>query len=219
MKECYFTLENIHEKSWEMLQRLMKYREKHKIDFVPEHSALLVLDMQKYFLDRKSHAYIPSAPAIIPGLKSLMKIFLKKKLPVILTRHLNTSEDANLMAEWWKELITEKNPLSEIIQELDHPGTIIIDKSQYDAFYETALKDILEERGITQIVVTGVMTHLCCETTIRSAFVRGFAVFLPVNGTATYNEEFHQATILNLSHGFAIPVLCEEIQEALEKFR
>ncbi len=217
MKECYFTLETVHEKSQEMLQRSMKYRKRHEIDFEAEHSALLILDMQRYFLDRSSHAYIPSAQAVIPRLKNLINVFLKKKLPVILTRHLNTYEDANLMAKWWKELITEKNPLSEIILELRHPNALVINKTQYDAFYKTPLENLLKEREITQIVVTGVMTHLCCETTARSAFVKGFTVFFPVDGTATYNEKFHQATILSLSHGFAIPVLCEEIQEALEK--
>ena len=216
MKESYFSLETVDEKSREMLQNLMKYRERHKVDFVPVRSALLVLDMQKYFLDKRSHAYIPSAMAIIPKLEKLIKVFLKKKLPVIFTRHLNTYENANLMAEWWKELITEKNPLSEICEELSHRDATVINKTQYDAFYKTPLEDTLKKKGVTQIVVTGVMTHLCCETTVRSAFIRGFTVFFPINGTATYNEDFHRSTFLNLSHGFAIPVLCEEIQVAVE---
>lgn len=198
-----------------MLQELKTFREGHKIDLRPGHCALLILDMQRFFLDESSHAHIPSALAIIPKVKSLMTAFLNNKLPVILTRHLNTKKDANLMDKWWRDLITEENPLSEITPEFKYPDAIVIKKTQYDAFYRTSLEDMLRKNGITQIVIAGVMTHLCCETTARSAFVRGFEVFFTIDGTATYNEDFHRATLLNLSHGFAIPVLCEEINEQL----
>ncbi len=75
----------------------------------------------------------------------------------------------------------------------------------------TSLEQELRSRGVEQVVVTGVMTHLCCETTARTAFVRGFEVFFCVDGTATYTEAFQRASLLNLAHGFALPVLCEEI--------
>ena len=198
-----------------MLHELNEFRDKHKIDFKPGQCALLVLDMQRFFLDESSHAYIPSALAIIPGIKSLMDAFLKNNMPVILTRHLNTPKDANQMDKWWRDLITEESPLSEITPELKHPDAVIIKKTQYDAFYKTPLEDILRKNGVTQIVITGVMTHLCCETTAREAFVRGFDVLFTIDGTATYNEDFHRATLLNLSHGFAVPVLCEEIIDKL----
>jgi isochorismate hydrolase len=58
------------------------------------------------------------------------------------------------------------------------------------------------------------MTHLCCETTARSAFMRGFEVFFTIDGTATYNEEHHWAALLNLAHGFATPVLVDEVVSA-----
>ncbi len=195
-----------------------KYRNGHKIDFNPVHSALLILDMQRFFLDKDSHAYVPDASVIIPKIKSLMNAFLERNLTVILTRHINTKKDANLMAKWWEDLITEKNPLSEIIPALNHPAAVVIKKTQYDAFYRTPLEDLLKQKDITQIVIVGVMTHLCCETTARSAFIRGFEVFFTMDGTATYTEDYHQATLLNLSHGFAIPVLCQEIEKQLEAF-
>ncbi|MGB9641195.1 MAG: isochorismatase family protein, partial [Anaerolineales bacterium] len=53
---------------------------------------------------------------------------------------------------------------------------------------------------------------LCCETTARSAFIRGFEPFFLVDGTATYNSYFHQATLLNLNHGFASLTLCADLQ-------
>ncbi|MFC1528439.1 isochorismatase family protein [Candidatus Latescibacterota bacterium] len=216
MKSSYFTSESIDNKSLEILRKLEKYRKKHRINFIPEQSALLVLDMQRYFLDECSHAYIPSSPTIIPKIKNLANAFNKINAPIILTRHLNSNKDAGLMATWWEDIITEKTDLSEILPELHLPEAIVIKKTQYDAFYRTPLEDMLREKEISQLVITGVMSHLCCETTARSAFVRGFTVFFPVNGTATYNEDFHLATLITLSHGFAVPVLMDEIQNCVE---
>ena len=59
------------------------------------------------------------------------------------------------------------------------------------------------------------MTHLCCETTARSAFVRGFDVFFLVDGTATYNIEFHMSSLLTLTHGFVHPVRFQEILDKM----
>ncbi|MCK4357591.1 MAG: isochorismatase family protein [Candidatus Cloacimonetes bacterium] len=219
MKSYYFTHETISNKSLEMLQKLEKSIRLHKINFIPKQSALLVLDMQRFFLDECSHAYIPSALPIIPKIKRLADAFNEINLPVILTRHINSKEDAKLMAQWWKDLISEKDNLSEIIPELNLPNSIVIRKTQYDGFYQTPLENILRENGISQLIITGVMTHLCCETTARSAFIRGFTVFFPIDGTATYNENFHWATLLNLSHGFAIPVLMKELQHYLDAIR
>ena len=74
---------------------------------------------------------------------------------------------------------------------------------------------MLRDNGVRRIVISGVMTHLCCETTARSAFVRGFEVFFTVDGTASYTADFHRASLLNLAHGFAVPVLVSEILAAL----
>jgi nicotinamidase-related amidase len=215
MKELYFSRGSIQQKSLEMLGKIKEHRQKHDIAFVPGHSALLVLDMQKYFLSDSSHAYVPSAQAIVPGIKDLIKAYSTKGLPIVFTQHLNSPQNARLMAKWWRDLIREEDPLSGIIDELDLSSGIVLKKSQYDAFYETPLADILSKNEVTQVVICGVMTNLCCETTARSAFVRGFAVFFPIDGTATYNEEFHRATLLNLSQGFATPVLVKEILTAL----
>ena len=69
---------------------------------------------------------------------------------------------------------------------------------------------------MSQVVITGVMTHLCCETTARSAFMRGFLPFFLVDGTATYNRHFHIATLTNLAHGFAHLARVQDILATLE---
>ena len=208
-KEVYFTRDNIRSESMKMLEELMYLR--HRKPFVREQTALLILDMQRYFLSEASHAFIPSSTAIVEGINRLVRAFSDHRMPVIVTRHINTPQDAGRMSTWWRELLTEDNPMSRLIDELQCDGAVCLDKCQYDAFYRTPLTDMLIERSVRQIVVCGVMTHLCCESTARSAFVRGFDVFFTIDGTATYNETFHRATLLNLSHGFAVPVLIEEI--------
>lgn len=212
LKEPYFTSETIHAKARDMLAALQAYRRRHEnILFHPTRAALLVLDMQEYFLNQASHAFIPSAPAIIPNIQFLIKVFAAYKRPVFFTRHVNTEENAGLMGKWWKELISPQSAHSQIVKQLDTSKGTILHKNQYNAFYETSLENDLRAAGAGEVVVTGVMTHLCCETTARSAFVRGFEVFFVIDGTATYNEVFHQATLLNLAHGFTVTVLAEEI--------
>jgi len=214
MKENYFTADNLKKVSLAMRDRAaVCYGD--LSTFRPEKSALLILDMQKYFLDPASHSYIPSAPAIVPGLAGLAERYREEDLCVILTRHLNTADDAGMMNKWWAEVISREDALSELESSFVSKKGLQVEKSQYDAFYNTKLEDTLKSKGITQVVIGGVMTHLCCETTARSAFMRGFEVFFLVDGTATYNAAFHKATLVNLAHGFANLVTVDEIMGGL----
>ncbi len=216
MKSRYFTTENIEHEADLMLQELPGYRSRRASTYHPEKSALLILDMQSYFLEPTSHAFIPSAAAIIPGLKALAQSYFAHDLPVIFTRHLNTLQNAGSMASWWTDLIQVDDPLSAIIPDFGFSDRLVLRKNQYDAFYETSLGDLLQQNKVSQVVVSGVMTHLCCETTARSAFMRGFEVFFIIDGTATYNKNHHRASLLNLAHGFATPILAAELQAALQ---
>jgi isochorismate hydrolase len=210
-KESYFSAENIESKATEISKGLQSAAQKRRIPFSLKDSALLVLDMQRYFLEPNSHAYIPSARAILPGIQALVQAYGKLGLPIIFTRHSNSSQDSGMMRRWWRDTIRANTPLSEIEAGLDLSMGIVIQKSQYDAFYRTTLEERLHERRVRQVVISGVMTHLCCETTARAAFVRGFEVFFLIDGTATYNAEFHRAALLNLAHGFAILSRVDEI--------
>jgi len=138
-------------------------------------------------------------------------------LPLVWTRHLNTDADAGNMSRWWRDIISEAHPLSGISPALDTSYGQMIVKSQYDAFYWTNLEAYLRAKGVEQVLIGGVMTQLCCETTARSAFMRGFEVFFLIDGTASYNEDYHRATLLNLGYGFANLLLCEEVEGENEK--
>jgi isochorismate hydrolase len=215
MKTAYYTAGNIDSKAPALLADVLSRVRLRDIRFEPRESALLILDMQRYFSDPGSHAFIPSLPPVLEKVKEIEAGFAAAGRPIILTRHLNTDEDAGLLARWWKDLIRPGTGPGEIVAGLEGPGSLVLDKTQYDAFHGTGLEQILKERNVSQVVVTGVMTHLCCESTARSAFVRGFNVFVPMDGTATYNEDFHFGSLLNLSHGFAVPVLSGDLLQAL----
>lgn len=87
----------------------------------------------------------------------------------------------------------------------------IISKHRYSAFYNTDLEIVLRCLGIQDLVITGIMTNMCCESTARDAFYRDFRVFFTADGTGSINEEMHSASLLNLAFGFANIVKCEEI--------
>lgn len=217
MKEKYFTKENLKVKGKEMLEKVKKLRSYHNIEFLPDKSALLIIDMQEYFLNPSSHAFIPSSATILSGVKKLISIYSKKNLPVIFTLHSNTNENAGLMRKWWPDLLREGYAESLLAKELNSSDGIIVKKNQYDAFYNTNLENILKSKNISQVIVCGVLTNICCETTARSAFVRGFETFFAIDGTAAYTEEHHMATILNLSYGFVIPILLDELFDLLSE--
>lgn len=212
-KEQYFTLQDIAPQAGEMLLHIEELGLIKERRFLPQNSALLVLDMQQVFALPDSHAYIPSFPPIVPGVLNLINLYAARHLPIVFTQHLNTNQDAGLMASWWRDLITVDNPNSALIPELDPSLGLVIRKTRYDAFYNTDLDQILREKNINQVVICGVMTHLCCETSARSAFMHGYEVFFPLDGSATYNRRHHLASAINLAHGFAVPVLINRLIE------
>ncbi|MEN8225399.1 MAG: isochorismatase family protein [Bacteroidota bacterium] len=211
MKEKYFSIDTIDEESNAMIEEVKYYSGMRIFNTDVKQMALLVVDMQNYFLNPDEHAFIPSAPTIMPNILKLMEVCNGFGMPVILTRHLNTKDDAGLMGIRWHEVIKERDPRSEIHKDITNIGGEVLRKSQFDAFYNTYLEKRLKAAGVKQLIITGVMTNLCCETTARSAFVKGFEVILPVDATAAYNYEFHLATFLNMAYMFSRPITTQDL--------
>jgi len=215
-KEAYYTHDSIDRVASAWLGELQALRERRTSAPTPSQAALLVLDLQDYFADPDSHAFVPSLPAIFPRIEALIRLFATRDQPVLLTRHIDVPDPDAPMRRWWRDAIRLDEPRSELVEGLKTVGGRVLTKSQYDAFFETDLDEVLRGAGATQLVLCGVHAHLCCETTARSAFMRGYEVFVVVDGTATYNEALHRASLLNLAHGFAVPVLSREILSAWE---
>ncbi len=165
-------------------------------------AALLVLDMQRYFLDPESHAYVPGTPLVQRSVEQLAEKFRASGRPVIFTRHVDDDAADSPMSGWWQDSLRANEPRSQIEPSLLADTDPVIVKHTYDAFHETDLEQRLRDAEVRQVVGCGMVTHLCLETTLRSAFCRGFHTFLPFDATASFSESHHRATLLNLSHGF-----------------
>ncbi|HSG29206.1 MAG TPA: isochorismatase family protein, partial [Candidatus Krumholzibacterium sp.] len=83
----------------DLLERIRPWMRRSHPVFTPENCALLVLDMQDYFLHPDSHAFIPGAPSTVPVIRRLASAFLSKNKKVVFTRHINTEADAGMMGE------------------------------------------------------------------------------------------------------------------------
>jgi bifunctional isochorismate lyase/aryl carrier protein len=219
MKEAYLSETNHKGKINTWMRALRPQRDRHSdFVYVPENSLLLVIDMQNYFIEDDAHAFIPVGKFILGKLSEIIGAYYEKNLPVVFTRYCVEREDEDdIMYRWWGEVLLCNDPIASLCKELDTEKGTVIRKPAYSAFYKTNLGQIMEKESVTQLVITGVMTHLCCETTAREAFQRGFEVYFVIDGTGTYDEEIHTATLFNLAHGFAVPVTAEEIIARLRR--
>jgi isochorismate hydrolase len=120
------------------------------------------------------------------------------------------------MGRWWADVIREGTSDSNIVSLLEPlDSEHVLRKTRYSAFRGTTLEELLKDRGVKSLVITGVMTHLCCESTARDAFIRDFEVFFVVDATATNYEELHLSSLRTLSDGFAIPVTTDEVLDGM----
>ncbi len=85
---------------------------------------------------------------------------------------------------------------------------------------ERVVSDIYYGRNkkIDILVITGIMTHLCCETTARDAFMRDYEIYFVIDSTASYNETLHVSSLMTLTNGFAIPVKTDTILKEVQNF-
>jgi isochorismate hydrolase len=180
-------------------------------------AALLVIDMQNQFVHPDGELYLTSSRHVIKRIVRLAKLFREQERPVIYTRHEHdpNRSDLGMMDAWWSGAHIFKGTWNaEVIEKLaPQPGDTIISKNRYSAFLGTHLDQLLKDHGVSQLVITGVMTNLCCETTARDAFMRDYAVYFCLDGTTTISEEMGRGSIQNLAYGFAYIVTAAQILE------
>ena len=75
----------------------------------------------------------------------------------------------------------------------------MLDKPGKGAFYATDLETILRARGVTHLILTGVTTEVCVQTTAREANDRGFDCLVLADCTGSYFPQFHQAALKMIS--------------------
>jgi ureidoacrylate peracid hydrolase len=89
---------------------------------------------------------------------------------------------------------------AEVMAELGcGPGDLVVDKVRFDAFQWTSLEPLLRGLGVDELVVCGVVTNICVETTIRSAFMRDFPVIMLADCCAAATRRLHELSVEVLS--------------------
>jgi nicotinamidase-related amidase len=174
--------------------------------------------MQHFFLDVASPTFTCGGAAILPTVKRLLDAFRRVGRPVIFTRHVHHPDglDSGILGWWWEGKCLEGSEEGEVHPDLaPRPGEKVVFKHRYSAFYNTDLETVLRCLRVEDVVVSGVMTNLCCESTARDAYFRDYRVFFPADGTGSISEEMHLASLLNLAFGFAYVTTADEIAAQL----
>lgn len=206
MKKAYVTKTNLPAKTGEWLEQIQRYNRRHPIRLRGAKSALLVVDMQRFFTTPSGDGFVASSPAIIPQTKKLIDSFRECGRPVLYTRHVHAPDGSDLgsMGWWWRSACWENSPQSRIHPGITpHSGEKVILKHHYSAFHQTDLETVLRGHGISDLVIAGVMTNLCCESTARDGFMRNFRAFVPADGTAAMSEDMHVGALRSMAYGFA----------------
>ena len=217
MAEAYLTERNSLEKARRWIGQVERHpRRRMSFKFDMSSSALLVLDMQKFFLDRSSHAFVPSGRIVIPNIQKLTKAFRYASRPIIFTRHsLLSEEKPGIMGKFWRDVVREGSSYSELDPQLGaEENDLVVRKTRYSAFFNTKLETILRKKRVGNVVVTGVTTHLCCESTARDAFMRDFEVYFVADGTASWTEDLHLSSLKTVSDGFGMVVTTGDVLDS-----
>lgn len=215
---CYVTSATLSAKSKEWLEHIRRFNV-HRMELNVEKCALLVVDMQNFFLDRSSPSFLCAGLAILPRLNRLIEFAREARIPVIYTSHSHHPGkiDAGILGWWWSEMCIEGTEESKIHPQIEpEQNDKIIHKHRYSAFYNTDLETILRCVKTEDLVITGVMTNICCESTAREAYFRDYRTFFLADATAASTEEMHLASLLNLAYGFSYVTTTEEIIGKIE---
>ncbi|KAL8939528.1 MAG: hypothetical protein Q9216_003314 [Gyalolechia sp. 2 TL-2023] len=180
-------------------------------------TTLLVVDMQGTFTSLTEKC--------LPNILALSSHFKFHQLPRIFTQHGHTKEELtpplkNQLVKRWgpSGSIARGSADWELMPDIakaaqDCP---IIPKNTYDAFINTNLADVLQETGIERVVVCGVMTDCCVDTTARSAFNRGLETWLVSDACGTGTKKQHESALNGFGFAFGDLLETAEVIERLK---
>lgn len=180
--------------------------------FEPAATALLVIDMQRDFLEPGGFGEllgndVAELARVVAPLRALLEATRDAGMFVVHTREghrpdLSDCPPAKLARGGGEATIGSPGPRGrilvrgeeghEIVSELAPlPGEVVLDKPGKGAFYATDLDLLLRNRGIASLIVTGVTTEVCVHTTVREANDRGYGCLVPGDCVGSYFPEFH----------------------------
>lgn len=199
-----------------------------KVD--PRHAALLLVDVQNDFCAEGGAMHregrdVSLAQRMIPRLERLLESARAAGVHVIWIRNVyNTAPNHYLSEVWLEQARRRRNgcyvdyPVCEpgawngdFYGVRPEPGEVIVTKHRYGAFEGTDLDLILRSKGVRTVIMTGVATNVCVETTARQAFLRDYYVVFTSDCTASFSAAQHEAALFNIEQFFGQVVAGDEV--------
>jgi len=194
----------------------------------PSSSALLVVDMQNGFchpegIFSRLGMNVTMCNSAIEGCRRLIDAAHARGIPVIYFRYILRPDlrDAGLLLHAGKDALIGTKQLvygaweAEIVDDLKpEDRDIVIDKTRYSAFYGTALESVLGTLEVRDLVVCGVTTDICIDSTVRDASYRDYATFVASDATGELEVGRHEATLETLAFAFGWVLSTTEITDA-----
>jgi ureidoacrylate peracid hydrolase len=180
------------------------------IDFSiePSKTALMIIDMQNVFVEGYPVS-APEGPQVLERLNHLSGVCHEVGIQVIYTAHVVRPDHNNIgilgkvLPPVQGGLIDDGSASGRFHSGVRvREGEIVLKKPRYGAFHGTDLELMLRQKGIDTLIIGGIATNVCCETTAREAMVRDFKVLFLSDGTATFG-------LPDLGFG---PVTAQEVQ-------
>ena len=191
-------------------------------------TAMIVVDMQNAFLSDEGSMTlggmdITELKKTVGPVARLVDACHKAEVPVIFTRYVLRADykDAGLRSERrpeFKKINSLVNGTWDV--ELDprmdaQPGDYILDKTRYSSFYNTSLEVILRGLDVDTLIVCGVTTEICVESTIRDAYFRDYKICVPEDAVAAMDVERHLGTLKTIQYGFGMVTSSEAVISSL----
>ena len=197
----------------------------------PGKTALVVVDMQNYFVKQGHQSEVPAAREIVPNINRLAAELRRRGGHVFWVR--NGTNDTRESWSNYHNYLQSRDRAERRLKSMDigedgydflhlndiRPEDAQITKKRYSAFIQGSsdIERHLRERGIDTLLITGTATNVCCESTARDAMMLNFKVVMVADGLATHTDEEHNATLSNFYGQFGDVQTTDEVFEALAK--
>lgn len=172
---------------------------------IPERTALVNIDLQNCFVEGT-----PNGLAIVERVNQIADVCRRAGILVIHTSHVLRPDGSNMgilrdLPKARDGVLFKGAPTAALHANLVvDPRDLLLEKPRFGAFYGTDLELILRAHGIDTLIISGISTSVCCDTTAREAHARDFRVLFLSDATATPGgEEDQRATLDTIEDLFA----------------
>lgn len=165
--------------------------------FEPARAALLIHDMQEYFLNFWGEDS-PLIKQVVANITQLRQYCKSRNIPVFYTAQPNqqSDEDRALLNDMWGPGLNKHPAQQNVVTALapDEQDQVLV-KWRYSAFHRSPLESMLKEAGRDQLIICGVYAHIGCLTTAIDAFMRNIKPFMVADALADFSREEHMMSL------------------------